>query len=105
MGGEAEEKEALGPPEIRKSMQDAEDIESEKELEEEGRAAQIPRHRWVMHAAVMFGREFCYAMETALVTPVLLQIGMQYMDTLLSFNLKRCCSQVSPCYVLSELSR
>ncbi|XP_029370019.1 solute carrier family 45 member 4 isoform X2 [Echeneis naucrates] len=29
-----------------------------------------------MHGAVMFGREFCYAMETALVTPVLLQIGL-----------------------------
>lgn len=38
-------------------------------------AALIPLHRWVMHGAVMFGREFCYAMETALVTPVLLQIG------------------------------
>ncbi|XP_073340837.1 solute carrier family 45 member 4 [Pagrus major] len=29
-----------------------------------------------MHGAVMFGREFCYAMETALVLPVLLQIGL-----------------------------
>uniref|UniRef100_A0A3B5MS34 Uncharacterized protein n=1 Tax=Xiphophorus couchianus TaxID=32473 RepID=A0A3B5MS34_9TELE len=36
----------------------------------------IPLKRWVMHGAVMFGREFCYAMETALVTPVLLQIGL-----------------------------
>lgn len=35
----------------------------------------IPKRLWVMHGAVMFGREFCYAMETALVTPVLLQIG------------------------------
>lgn len=35
----------------------------------------IPLKRWLMHGAVMFGREFCYAMETALVTPVLLQIG------------------------------
>ena len=35
----------------------------------------IPMKRWLMHGAVMFGREFCYAMETALVTPVLLQIG------------------------------
>lgn len=35
----------------------------------------ITLKRWVMHGAVMFGREFCYAMETALVTPVLLQIG------------------------------
>uniref|UniRef100_A0A8C6NXP0 Solute carrier family 45 member 4 n=1 Tax=Nothobranchius furzeri TaxID=105023 RepID=A0A8C6NXP0_NOTFU len=44
--------------------------------EEEGKTVRIPRYRWVMHAAVMFGREFCYAMETALVTPVLLQIGL-----------------------------
>ncbi|XP_068188462.1 solute carrier family 45 member 4 [Antennarius striatus] len=36
----------------------------------------IPLKRWVMNGAVMFGREFCYAMETALVTPVLLQIGL-----------------------------
>lgn len=53
-----------------------EDSESEKDTEEEGgRGVPIPTHRWVMHGAVMFGREFCYAMETALVTPVLLQIG------------------------------
>ncbi|KAM6973163.1 solute carrier family 45 member 4 [Aplochiton taeniatus] len=36
----------------------------------------IPLKQWLMHGAVMFGREFCYAMETALVTPVLLQIGL-----------------------------
>lgn len=56
----------------------AEDGKSEKDMEEEGDRSgnvQIPMHRWVMHGAVMFGREFCYAMETALVTPVLLQIG------------------------------
>lgn len=56
-----------------------EDSESEKDTEEEGgRGVPIPLHRWVMHGAVMFGREFCYAMETALVTPVLLQIGKRY---------------------------
>lgn len=49
--------------------------ESEKEVEDVGKVMQIPLHRWVMHGALMFGREFCYAMETALVTPVLLQIG------------------------------
>uniref|UniRef100_A0A8C6MBV8 Solute carrier family 45 member 4 n=1 Tax=Nothobranchius furzeri TaxID=105023 RepID=A0A8C6MBV8_NOTFU len=56
----------------------SEDGGSEKEVdeEEEGKTVRIPRYRWVMHAAVMFGREFCYAMETALVTPVLLQIGL-----------------------------
>uniref|UniRef100_A0A3Q3E0J0 Solute carrier family 45 member 4 n=1 Tax=Hippocampus comes TaxID=109280 RepID=A0A3Q3E0J0_HIPCM len=57
-----------------------EDRESETEDAEEAsgksRGMQIPTHRWVMHGAVMFGREFCYAMETALVTPVLLQIGL-----------------------------
>ncbi|GLD72614.1 solute carrier family 45 member 4 [Lates japonicus] len=42
----------------------------------EGSIEGIPMKRWVMHGAVMFGREFCYAMETALVTPVLLQIGL-----------------------------
>ncbi|CAL8298458.1 unnamed protein product [Lota lota] len=42
----------------------------------EGSVDGIPLKRWLMHGAVMFGREFCYAMETALVTPVLLQIGL-----------------------------
>lgn len=50
--------------------QGAEESESEESIEG------IPVKRWVMHGAVMFGREFCYAMETALVTPVLLQIGL-----------------------------
>ncbi|XP_042345690.1 solute carrier family 45 member 4-like [Plectropomus leopardus] len=74
MGGEAEEREASGPQEKRKPKE--EESDSEKEVEEEGRGMQIPLHRWIMHGAVMFGREFCYAMETALVTPVLLQIGL-----------------------------
>ncbi|KAJ8004733.1 hypothetical protein DPEC_G00139360 [Dallia pectoralis] len=38
--------------------------------------SRTPLRQWVMHGSVMFGREFCYAMETALVTPVLLQIGL-----------------------------
>uniref|UniRef100_A0A3Q1CLG9 Solute carrier family 45 member 4b n=1 Tax=Amphiprion ocellaris TaxID=80972 RepID=A0A3Q1CLG9_AMPOC len=76
MGGEAEEKEASGLLESRKPVEEAEDSESEKEAEVDGRGVRIPLHRWVMHGAVMFGREFCYAMETALVTPVLLQIGL-----------------------------
>uniref|UniRef100_A0AAQ6A017 Solute carrier family 45 member 4b n=1 Tax=Amphiprion ocellaris TaxID=80972 RepID=A0AAQ6A017_AMPOC len=59
-----------------KPVEEAEDSESEKEAEVDGRGVRIPLHRWVMHGAVMFGREFCYAMETALVTPVLLQIGL-----------------------------
>ncbi|XP_069032831.1 solute carrier family 45 member 4-like [Embiotoca jacksoni] len=47
-----------------------------EELASEASIEGIPLKRWVMHGAVMFGREFCYAMETALVTPVLLQIGL-----------------------------
>ncbi|KAF7657655.1 hypothetical protein LDENG_00023970 [Lucifuga dentata] len=66
--------EASGLPEKRKTREEGE--ESENEEEEEGRGERIPLHRWVMHGAVMFGREFCYAMETALVTPILLQIGL-----------------------------
>lgn len=46
-----------------------------EELASEDSVEGISVKRWVMHGAVMFGREFCYAMETALVTPVLLQIG------------------------------
>ncbi|XP_053287629.1 solute carrier family 45 member 4 isoform X1 [Pleuronectes platessa] len=70
--GEAEEREGSDLPVKRKPKDD----EEESEQEVEGRDVQIPLHRWVMHGAVMFGREFCYAMETALVTPVLLQIGL-----------------------------
>ncbi|XP_035037993.1 solute carrier family 45 member 4 [Hippoglossus stenolepis] len=47
-----------------------EEVASEESIEG------ITMKRWLMHGAVMFGREFCYAMETALVTPVLLQIGL-----------------------------
>ncbi|XP_077384109.1 solute carrier family 45 member 4-like isoform X2 [Festucalex cinctus] len=63
----------------RRPTEDDSESEIEDDAEEasgEGRGTQIPLHRWVMHGAVMFGREFCYAMETALVTPVLLQIGL-----------------------------
>ncbi|XP_067414431.1 solute carrier family 45 member 4 [Emydura macquarii macquarii] len=49
---------------------------SREETISEGSINRIPVRLWVMHGAVMFGREFCYAMETALVTPVLLQIGL-----------------------------
>ncbi|XP_010777321.1 solute carrier family 45 member 4 isoform X1 [Notothenia coriiceps] len=73
MGGKAEERGAYGLPEWRKPREEAEESDSEKDV---GRVMRIPLHRWVMHGAVMFGREFCYAMETALVTPVLLQIGL-----------------------------
>lgn len=81
MGGEAEERKTSGLPERRTPKEEGKDSDSEKEDAEggveEGRGMRIPLHRWVMHGAVMFGREFCYAMETALVTPVLLQIGKE----------------------------
>ncbi|KAM9734823.1 membrane-associated transporter protein [Menidia menidia] len=35
-----------------------------------------PRGRLVLHSLVMFGREFCYAVEAAFVTPVLLSVGL-----------------------------
>ncbi|XP_044934132.1 solute carrier family 45 member 4 isoform X1 [Mustela lutreola] len=50
--------------------------DAHEETISEGSIDRIPVRLWVMHGAVMFGREFCYAMETALVTPVLLQIGL-----------------------------
>lgn len=66
-------------PEIRRPKEEeAYDSESETDMDEEGRGVRIPLHRWVMHGTVMFGCEFCYAMETALVTPVLLQIGRRH---------------------------
>ncbi|KAM6986145.1 membrane-associated transporter protein [Aplochiton taeniatus] len=34
------------------------------------------RGRLLLHGAVMFGREFCYAVEAAFVTPVLLSVGL-----------------------------
>ncbi|XP_004453543.1 solute carrier family 45 member 4 [Dasypus novemcinctus] len=52
------------------------EAEPRDETASEGSIDRIPLRLWVMHGAVMFGREFCYAMETALVTPILLQIGL-----------------------------
>ncbi|KAF7691389.1 solute carrier family 45 member 4 [Silurus meridionalis] len=54
----------------------ARDQENQEESASEGSIDSIPLRQWVMNGAIMFGREFCYAMETALVTPVLLQIGL-----------------------------
>lgn len=77
MGRETGNIEASDLPGKGQSMEEDKESESEKEVENEGRVVKIPLHRWVMNGAVMFGREFCYAMETALVTPVLLQIGKE----------------------------
>lgn len=73
-GGDASRLPEIGRP----KEEEAYDSESETDMDEEGRGVRIPLHRWVMHGTVMFGREFCYAMETALVTPVLLQIGRRH---------------------------
>ncbi|XP_041045341.1 solute carrier family 45 member 4-like isoform X1 [Carcharodon carcharias] len=61
------------PTKLKKKRDDKENGD---ETVSEGSIDRIPVKLWVMHGAVMFGREFCYAMETALVTPVLLQIGL-----------------------------
>ncbi|XP_043117036.1 solute carrier family 45 member 4 [Puntigrus tetrazona] len=52
------------------------EVEMSEDSASEDSVNHIPKRLWVMHGAVMFGREFCYAMETALVTPVLLQLGL-----------------------------
>lgn len=76
--GSTDEGEVCGQAEKRKPRGKGE--EKQEQVADVDKAAQIPLHRWVMHGAVMFGREFCYAMETALVTPVLLQIGERRTD-------------------------
>lgn len=64
-----QEKDPNGGQNMEKEVEMSEDSASEDSVNH------IPKRLWVMHGAVMFGREFCYAMETALVTPVLLQLG------------------------------
>ncbi|XP_004697433.1 solute carrier family 45 member 4 [Echinops telfairi] len=61
-------------PDLRKAA--GKEAEPRDETASDGSVDRIPVRLWVMHGAVMFGREFCYAMETALVTPILLQIGL-----------------------------
>ena len=73
-GGGAKEMEVSGFMKKTKAYRERKG-DKEEEEEEGCSGVQTPMHRWVMHGAVMFGREFCYAMETALVTPVLLQLG------------------------------
>lgn len=74
---------ASDPDDKRRPMGEERESETEDAEEASGqsRGMPIPTHRWVMHGAVMFGREFCYAMETALVTPVLLQIGKKTVNS------------------------
>ncbi|KAM9094227.1 solute carrier family 45 member 4 [Sarcophilus harrisii] len=65
---------AAPAPDLQKS--ENKENENRDETVSEGSIDRIPVRLWVMHGAVMFGREFCYAMETAWVTPILLQIGL-----------------------------
>ncbi|KAM4875408.1 membrane-associated transporter protein isoform 1-T1 [Thomomys bottae] len=41
-----------------------------------GEPPRRPTGRLIMHSMAMFGREFCYAVEAAYVTPVLLSVGL-----------------------------
>ncbi|XP_008935098.1 PREDICTED: membrane-associated transporter protein-like, partial [Merops nubicus] len=62
------------------------DMDSTREKEEAGlqaamrTGAVVPSSqvvgRLIMHSMAMFGREFCYAVEAAFVTPVLLSVGL-----------------------------
>ncbi|XP_010882917.2 solute carrier family 45 member 4 [Esox lucius] len=61
---------------VKKLSSDTDVETPDGSLGESAGRGRIPLRQWVMHGSVMFGREFCYAMETALVTPVLLQIGL-----------------------------
>ncbi len=58
-------------------MEKEREVDMSEDSASEDSVNHIPKRLWVMHGAIMFGREFCYAMETALVTPVLLQLGQQ----------------------------
>ncbi|MBN3280091.1 S45A4 protein, partial [Polyodon spathula] len=66
--------EILPVAQLRKKQGEGRESDSREDAGSEASIDRIPMRHWVMHGAVMFGREFCYAMETALVTPVLLQI-------------------------------
>ncbi|MBN3275005.1 S45A4 protein, partial [Polyodon spathula] len=85
--------EVLPVAELRKKQGEGRESDSREDAESEASIDRIPMRRWVMHGAVMFGREFCYAMETALVTPVLLQIGcvVEWGDRNAECMLGKCC--------------
>ncbi|XP_047623356.1 membrane-associated transporter protein isoform X1 [Phacochoerus africanus] len=57
------------------------DVHTYKSLAEDGPFCSVeppkrPTGSLVMHSMAMFGREFCYAVEAAYVTPVLLSVGL-----------------------------
>ncbi|XP_065513341.1 membrane-associated transporter protein [Caloenas nicobarica] len=68
------------PSEVAKADMDS-SREKEAVLQSVTRTgAMVPKQRTmgrlVMHSMAMFGREFCYAVEAAFVTPVLLSVGL-----------------------------
>ncbi|XP_061210704.1 membrane-associated transporter protein isoform X1 [Neopsephotus bourkii] len=78
--GNHHRREFLSPFKVAKADMDS-TKEEEALLQSVRRAgASVPRKRavgrLVMHSMVMFGREFCYAVEAAFVTPVLLSVGL-----------------------------
>ncbi|NXH18909.1 S45A2 protein, partial [Bucco capensis] len=69
------------PSEVAKADMDSTREKEEALLQSVTRTgAVVPRKRavgrLVMHSMAMFGREFCYAVEAAFVTPVLLSVGL-----------------------------
>ncbi|NXA28655.1 S45A2 protein, partial [Ibidorhyncha struthersii] len=73
---------ALPPPsEVAKAIMDSTREEEDDLLQSVTRTGTVvPKKRamgrLVMHSMAMFGREFCYAVEAAFVTPVLLSVGL-----------------------------
>uniref|UniRef100_A0A672TV62 Solute carrier family 45 member 2 n=1 Tax=Strigops habroptila TaxID=2489341 RepID=A0A672TV62_STRHB len=72
--------EFLPPSEVAKADMDSTKAEEVLLQSVRKAGAAVPRKRavgrLVMHSMVMFGREFCYAVEAAFVTPVLLSVGL-----------------------------
>ncbi|XP_035464137.1 membrane-associated transporter protein [Scophthalmus maximus] len=58
------------------SREDYMDISGESAVFEAVEPPRRSRGRLLLHGLVMFGREFCYAVEAAFVTPVLLSVGL-----------------------------
>ncbi|KFQ61819.1 membrane-associated transporter protein [Pelecanus crispus] len=73
---------ALPPPseEVRANMDSTREKEEALLHSVTRTGAMVPKKRpvgrLVMHSMAMFGREFCYAVEAAFVTPVLLSVGL-----------------------------
>ncbi|XP_019373532.1 PREDICTED: membrane-associated transporter protein isoform X2 [Gavialis gangeticus] len=71
----------LPPPEADNAMRDGIREKEDSVLAGEDAFGSVepvkkPTGRLVMHSMAMFGREFCYAVEAAFVTPVLLSVGL-----------------------------